>query len=136
MVWSKVNGHRNGVAAGDFLDWKQQNSVFESIAAWNGREMSLSTSSLPEEVEAEPCTPGLLDILGQPFLLGRDFLPEEGTLGKDHEVILTYKLWKNRFGGDREILGKPIHLDGEEYGGRSARARATEVDPLTALREE
>jgi putative ABC transport system permease protein len=115
MVWSKVNDHRNGVAAGDFLDWKQQNSVFESIAAWNGREMSLSTSSLPEEVEAEPCTPGFLDILGQPFLLGRDFLPQEGELGKDHEVILTYKLWKNRFGGDREILGKPIRLDGEEY---------------------
>jgi putative ABC transport system permease protein len=115
MVWSKVNGHRNGVAAGDFLDWKQQNSVFESIAAWNGRQMSLSTSSHPEQVQAEPCTPGFLDILGQPFLLGRDFLPEEGQVGKDHEVILTYKLWKNRFGGDRDILGKQIRLDGEEY---------------------
>ena len=115
MVWSKVNGHRNGVSVGDFLDWKQQNSVFESIAAWNGRQMSLSASGHPEQVQAEPCTPGFLAVLGQPLLLGRDFLPEEGQLGKDHEIILTYKLWKNRFGGDREILGKQVRLNGESY---------------------
>ncbi len=115
MAWSKVNGRRNGVSAGDFLDWKQQNSVFESIAAWNGRQMSLSSSSHPEQVQAEPCTPGFIGVLGQPLLLGRDFLPEEGQLGKDHEVILTYKLWKNRFGADREILGAQIRLDGEQY---------------------
>jgi putative ABC transport system permease protein len=64
MVWSKMNGHRNGVSAGDFLDWKQQNSVFESIAAWNGRQMSLSTSGHPEQVQAQPCTPGFLAVLG------------------------------------------------------------------------
>lgn len=115
MVWSKVNGHRNGVSAGDFLDWKQQNSAFESIAAWTGRQMSLSSSSHPELVQAEPCTPGFLAVLGQPLLLGRDFLAEEGQLGKDHEVILTYKLWKNRFGADRQILGKQIRLDAEPY---------------------
>ena len=115
MVWSMVNGHRNGVSAGDFLDWKQQNSVFESIAAWNGRQMSLSTSGHPEQVQAEPCTPGFPAVLGQPLLLGRDFLPEEGELGKDHEMILTYKLWKNRFGAEREILGKQVRLDGEAY---------------------
>jgi len=116
MVWSKVNGHRNGISAGDYLDWKQQNSVFESIAAWSGRQMSLSASSShPEEVQAEPCTPGFLEVLGQPLLLGRDFLPEEGQLGKEHEVILTYKLWKNRFGADREILGRQIRLDGDPY---------------------
>ena len=116
MVWSRVNGHRNGISAGDYLDWKQQNSVFESIAAWSGRQMSLSASSShPEEVQAEPCTPGFLEVLGQPLLLGRDFLPEEGQLGKEHEVILTYKLWKNRFGADRGILGRQIRLDGDPY---------------------
>ena len=115
MVWSKVNGNRNGVSAGDYLDWKHQNHVFESIAAWRGQQMSLSTSSHPEQVQAEPCTPGFLEVLGQPLLLGRDFLAEEGEAGKDHEVILTYKLWKNRFGGDREIVGQQVRLDGEPY---------------------
>ena len=115
MVWSFVGGRRNGIAAGDFLDWKRQNTSFESIAAWTGRQMSLSISNHPEQVEAEPATPGFLGVLGQPLLLGRDFLPEEGDLGKDHEVIFTYRLWKNRFGGDRELLGKQVRMDGEQY---------------------
>jgi len=115
MVWSFVNGGRNGISAGDFLDWKRQNTSFESIAAWTGSSMSLSTSSNPETVNTQRCTPGFLHVLGQPFMLGRDFLPEEGELGKDHELILTYKLWKNRFGSDHEILGKQVRMDGEQY---------------------
>jgi putative ABC transport system permease protein len=115
MVWSKVNGNRNVTAAGTFLDWQRQNTAFESMAAWTGRQMSLSTASQPEQVEAEPCTPGFLHVLGQPFLLGRDFLPEEGQVGKDLEVILTYRLWQNRFGGDRNILGQHVRMDGQQY---------------------
>jgi putative ABC transport system permease protein len=115
MVWSFVNGGRNGISAGDFLDWKRQNTSFESIAAWTGSSMSLSTSSNPETVNTQRCTPGFLHVLGQPFMLGRDFLPEEGELGKDHELILTYKLWKNRFGSEHEILGKQVRMDGEQY---------------------
>jgi putative ABC transport system permease protein len=115
MVWSYVNGHRNGVAAGDFLDWQRQNTTFASIAAWSGGSMSLSTSSHPETVNAQRCTPGFLHVLGQPFLMGRDFLPEEGQLGNEHELILTYKLWKNRFGSDPEILGKQVRMNAEQY---------------------
>ena len=115
MVWSKVHGSRNGVSAGDFLDWQRQNTVFDSIAAWTGGQMSLSSSAHPEQVNAEPCTPGFLHVLGQSFLLGRDFLPEEGQLGKELETILTYKLWKNRFGGDRNIIGQQIRMDGKQY---------------------
>jgi putative ABC transport system permease protein len=115
MVWSFVNTHRNGVAAGDFLDWKRMNTTFESIAAWTGQQMSLSQENHPETVNAQRATPGFLGVLGQPFLMGRDFLPEESELGKDHEAVLTYKLWKNRFGSDREILGKQLRMDGEQY---------------------
>jgi putative ABC transport system permease protein len=115
MVWSKVQNNRNGVSAGDFLDWQRQNTVFESIAAFTGRQMSLSTSGQPEQVQAEPCTPGFLHVLGQPFLLGRDFLPEEGIVGTNLEAILTYRLWKDRFGADRNIVGQQVRLDGQHY---------------------
>src|ERR1700729_2296009 len=47
MVWSQVNGNHNGVSAGDFLDWQRQNTSFESIAAWTGGQMSLSSSAHP-----------------------------------------------------------------------------------------
>jgi putative ABC transport system permease protein len=117
MVWSKVgpNQNRNVVSAGDFLDWKRLSTTFESMGAWTGRQMSLTTSGQPEQVEATTCTPGWLNVLGQPLLLGRDFLPEEGEVGKGLEVILTYRLWKNRFGGDRNIIGQQVRMDGVQY---------------------
>jgi putative ABC transport system permease protein len=115
MVWSKINGQRNVTAAGVFVDWQRQNTAFESMAAFTGRQMSLTTATQPEQVEAEPSSPGFLHVLGQPILLGRDFLPEEGQVGKDLEVILTYRLWQNRFGGDRNIVGQQIRLDAQQY---------------------
>ncbi|MGC1906652.1 MAG: ABC transporter permease [Candidatus Acidiferrum sp.] len=115
MVWSQVNGNHNGVSAGDFLDWQRQNSTFESIAAWGGRSLSLSTGTQPERVQASACTSQFLHVLGQPFLLGRDFLPEEGQLGKDLEAVLSYRLWHDRFGGDKSIVGQQIRMDGQQY---------------------
>jgi putative ABC transport system permease protein len=115
MVWSQVNGGHNGVSAGDFLDWQHQNSTFESIAAWTGRSLSLSTGSQPEQIQASACTPQFLHVLGQPILLGRDFLPEEGQVGKDLEAVLSYRLWHDRFGGDKNIIGQQIRMDGHQY---------------------
>jgi putative ABC transport system permease protein len=115
MVWSQVNGGHNGVSAGDFLDWQHQNSTFESIAAWTGRSLSLSTGTQPEQIQASACTPQFLHVLGQPILLGRDFLPEEGQVGKDLEAVLSYRLWHDRFGGDKNIIGQQIRMDGHQY---------------------
>jgi putative ABC transport system permease protein len=115
MVWSQVNGNHNGVSAGDFLDWQRQNSTFESIAAWTGRSLSLNTGTQPERIQASACTPQFLHVLGQPILLGRDFLPEEGQAGKEFEAVLTYRLWHDRFGGDKAIIGQQIRMDGQQY---------------------
>jgi len=49
------------------------------------------------------------------FFLGRDFLPEEGELGKEHVVVMTHKLWSERFGSNPHIVGQQIRLNGESY---------------------
>src|SRR5580704_13373053 len=115
IVWSKVNGNRNGVSAGDFLDWKSQNSVFQSMCAWTGGNYALANSDRPEMIQTRLTTPGFNDMVGTPFFLGRDFLPEEGQVGRDRVVIMTHRLWMERFGSDRDIIGKPIRLNGEYY---------------------
>jgi len=115
MVWSKVNGNRNGVSAGDYLDWKSQSTVFQSICAWNGGSYSLSTSDHPEQIQTRLVTAGFNDMVGTPFFLGRDFLQEEGQVGRDRVVIMTHRLWQERFGSDRDIIGKPVRLNGERY---------------------
>jgi putative ABC transport system permease protein len=115
IVWSKINDHKNGVAAGDYLDWKNQSSVFQGLHAWTGTSVNLATASRPEQVQAQVETPGFITTIGLQVMLGRDFLPEEGEVGKDHVAILNYDLWKERFGGDRTIIGRPVQMNGEPY---------------------
>jgi putative ABC transport system permease protein len=114
VVWSKVGGHRNGISAGDFLDWQRQNTSFQQMAAWTGGSFNLATAGQPEQVDGRITSPGWFQLQGMPFLMGRDFLPEEGVPGKEHEVILTHKLW-NRLGADRDIIGKSMRLNGADY---------------------
>jgi len=115
IVWSKVRGGRNGVSAGDFLDWKNQSSVFQDLCAWSGGSYSLSSGDHPEMIQTRLTTPGFNNMVGTPFMLGRDILPEEGVVGKDRVVVMTHKLWAERFGSDRDIIGKPIRLNNEPY---------------------
>src|ERR1700689_3207472 len=105
IVWSKIQGNKNGVAAGDYLDWRNQNTVFQGLHAWTGTSINLATANRPEQVQAQIGTPGFVTTIGLQLMLGRDFLPEEGEVGKDHVAILNYNLWKERFGGDPKIIG-------------------------------
>jgi putative ABC transport system permease protein len=115
MVWSKIQGNRNVTAAGNFLDWQRDATVFQSLCAWSGKSINLSTSNRPEQVQAQEVSPGFASMMGQGIVLGRDFLPEEGQVGKDHEAILTNKLWRTRFGADRSIIGRQVQMNGEPY---------------------
>ena len=114
MVWSKIQGNRNGISAGDYLDWKHQNSTFQDINAWTGGSFNIATHDQPEFIEGRRTTVGFYRMLGNEFSMGRDFLPEEGVAGKDHVVILTHKLWAH-LGENKNILGTQIRLDGLPY---------------------
>jgi putative ABC transport system permease protein len=114
MVWSSIQGNRNGVAAGDFTDWKQQSTAFSDLNAWSGTSFNIATKDQPQYLQASLTTPGMLQMEGEPLFLGRYFLPEEGQAGHDHVVILTHKLWL-KLGADRKIIGTTLRLDGEPY---------------------
>ena len=115
MVWSHVGGYNNGIAAGDFLDWRRQSKSFQQLIALRNTSFNLASKGAPEQVKHSlQCSPGYYKMLGYPFLMGRDLLPEEEVLGKDHAVVLNYKTW-NRLGADPNILGKSLQLDGEPY---------------------
>ncbi len=115
MVWSQVKGTRNSVSAGDFLEWKRRSTSFQFLEAWTGGTYYVGTSDRPEQVQAALMTPGFFRMTGSPMLLGRDFLPEEGEVGKEHVVIMTHNAWTRFFGGDKGILGKEIRMNGEPY---------------------
>ena len=117
MVWSRIQGFRNVVAAGSYMEWKRQATVFEDLNAWGGREVNLSAGERPEQIQAGLATPGFLGMLGygHPLALGRSFLEEEGIPGKDQVVVLTHRVWRERFGADPTIVGRQIRIDRKPY---------------------
>jgi putative ABC transport system permease protein len=114
MVWSKVSGHRNGISAGDFLDWQRLNHSFQSISAVTNGNFNLATKGAPEQVNGRRVTPGFFNMMGYPLMMGRDFLPEEGTPGNDHVVMLAHKLWL-RLGANPNIVGQQMRINSEPY---------------------
>jgi putative ABC transport system permease protein len=114
MVWSKIKTFRNGISAGDFTDWKRQSSSFQNLSAISGGSFNIASKDQPENVDGLQVTPGYYEMLGRPFFLGRDFLPEEGVDGKSHVVILTHKLWSH-LGADPKVVGHSIRINGEPY---------------------
>jgi putative ABC transport system permease protein len=114
MVWSKIQTFHNGVAAGDFTDWKNQSTVFQDLCAWSGQSFNIATKDQPEYLQATMASVGMLKMEGEPLLLGRYFLPDEGIAGHDHVVILTHKLWA-KLGSNKHIIGTTLRLDGQPY---------------------
>jgi len=114
MVWSKIQGGRNGIAAQDYLDWKNQSTAFQDLNAFTGGQFNMATKEQPEYLQGQQTTPGMYRMMGSPFRFGRDFLPEEGVAGREHVVILLNKLWK-RLGSDPKIIGKQVQIDGTPY---------------------
>jgi len=114
MVWSKIQGSRNSIAAQDFVDWTRQSKSFQSLNAFTGGSFNLATKDQPEYVQGQFTTPGFYQMMGVRFLYGRDFLPEEGVAGRERVVVLINKMWK-RLGSDPNIVGKQIQIDGSPY---------------------
>jgi putative ABC transport system permease protein len=114
MVWSKQDG-RGFVSAGDYLDWKRRSKSFQQMGAWTSGPYNVATKERPEQIDGSAETPGFFTMLGIRMMLGRDFLPEEGEVGKEHVVIISHRLWETRFGADAEIIGKQIRMNGEGY---------------------
>lgn len=114
MVWSQVNGHRSLVSTADYLDWKSQSTMFQSLVGWRTGTMNLGGVDEPEIVRSVMSTPGFYKALGVKFALGRDLLPGEDTAGKDQLVVLNNHLWV-RLGADPKIIGKTLQLNQKAY---------------------
>jgi predicted permease len=115
MVWSRTRGNRNPTPAGDFVEWQRRTTSFQALGARAGASFNVAGDDRPEQVGASRRTPGFFTMEGLPLLLGRDFRPEEGQPGNDHVVILSHRLWSAHFNSNRELIGKPIRMNGEPY---------------------
>ncbi|MGI8745879.1 MAG: ABC transporter permease [Bryobacteraceae bacterium] len=100
------------VSPADFLDYRRDITAFEQMAAaqaWGG---SLMGREGPEMISGLKVSSNMMPLLGVAPLLGRSFTAEEEKPGGSKVLLLSYALWQRRFGGDRNIPGRSLTLDG------------------------
>src|SRR5579863_1247688 len=107
----------NPVSGGTYAEWKNQNRSYSSLALARGIRVGLSGSGgqLPEKLNSALFSWDMLRTLGVQPALGRDFTQADDNLGANGAVLLSWGLWKRRFGGNRSILNQTIFLDAQPY---------------------
>ena len=118
MVWEDASRHgypRDTPAAGNYSDWRDQNQVFEGMAAIADTSFNLTGSGEPERLEGRRVSANLFPLLGVEPQIGRVFTAAEDQPGGPRVVLLSYGLWQRRFGGDPNIAGQSLTLNGESY---------------------
>jgi predicted permease len=107
----------NPVAAGMYDEWKKQNRSYKNLALAQSIRVGLSGSGgqLPEKLTSALFSWDMLRTLGVQPALGRDFTKDDDTPAANGTVLLSWGLWKRRFGGNSTILGQTIELDSRPF---------------------
>jgi putative ABC transport system permease protein len=106
---------QNTPAPANMLDWRQRNHVFTDMAATRGDLRAITGAGQPQQVEVTLMTANLLPLLGVEPTLGRGFLPQEDQAGGPKVVLLSHRLWVERYGGENNAVGRDILLDGVKF---------------------
>ena len=107
--------HPISVSYPDFLDWEREARSFQQMAAYDSQDRNLTAPGTPEHLNGEEISSGFLSTLGIKPILGREFSPEEDRQGGAPVVLISDRLWRSRFAGRIEALGKSVTVDGVDY---------------------
>ena len=96
----------------DVQDYRQLNRVFSDVAAYTPRPVNFGAEGRPERAWAEMVSGNYFAMLGVEAVRGRTFASDEGVVpGKDPLMVLSYKYWQKRFGGDAAIVGHTVQVN-------------------------
>src|SRR5262245_350752 len=103
---------RFSVAPASFLDWRQQNGVFERIAAYNTTSGTFTDANGPERVQGASVSWDMFELLRVAPARGSGFTAEQDKPGANNVIVLSHGMWQRRFGADPNIVGKTVSRSG------------------------
>lgn len=117
LLNSSPRGSFPGANIPKFNIWRQQRSIFEQVAAYDfgGAGLNLTGGDRPEQVQGIHVSAEYFALFGAPLAAGRTFTAAEDSPNGGHVVVLSYALWKSRFGGNKNAIGTAIQIDGSPY---------------------
>jgi putative ABC transport system permease protein len=108
-------GFLGTASAGNVRDWREQNTTFENLAAYQYQNFALQDRETPERVAGVAVSANYFPTLGANPLLGRTFVDGEDRSDAGPAAVLSERLWRARFAGDPSIIGRGISLDGSGF---------------------
>jgi len=117
MLWEVTpeGRHQNTTSRANFRAWRAQNTSFQNLAAFTDQRFNMTGAGEPEELSVQQATPEIFNVLGVDPLLGRTFRPEDGEPRNTDVAVLSYGLWQRRFGGQANIVGQQLTLNGTKF---------------------
>ncbi len=115
MVWESNLSRgwpRFSASPANYMDWVEQNDVFDHVGAYAGASVTLTGDGAAERLTGTYAWASVFSAFDAKPLMGRTFAPEENQVGNDGVAVISHRLWQSRFGGDPEILGRTITLNG------------------------
>jgi putative ABC transport system permease protein len=111
------NGSFPGANIPKFALWRRQTGIFQQVAAYDsgGAGMNITGSDNPQQVQAIHVSADYFALFGAPLVAGRTFTAAEDSPHGGRVAVLSYGLWKSRFGADPKAVGSTIQLDGQPY---------------------
>src|SRR5262249_29046302 len=117
-IWESLpSGGQGTASAPNLRDWREQNTVFNGIAAYQFSNFNLRGQESPEQLSGATVSPNFFDVVGVRPRLGRAFQTGEDEAGRHRVALLSHRLWQRAFGGDAGGVGKGVPLNGEKYTG-------------------
>ena len=104
-----------GMAAGEYLDYRDRNRSFSQVAAYQYDAFNLTGAGTPLRITADRTTASLFPLLGVAPAIGRTFSERETLPGAGNVAVLAYDLWQKQYAGDPHVLGSTIKLDEKPY---------------------
>lgn len=112
-IWETMpDVSRQEVSPANFRDWKSMSTSFQSMGAFHTTAVNLVGQGSPERLESAAVTADLLPTLGVAPLFGRLFTKADDQEGAPGTILLGYGCWRTQFGGERDVLGRAVSLDG------------------------
>ena len=107
-------GEMYNSSAGDYYDRLAGMNAFDDQAMFNYANLTLEINHTPEQVRGMRATPSLFRLLKVGAIEGRTFTNDEGEVGADQKVILSHALWQQLYGGDKNIVGQELRMNGQQ----------------------
>lgn len=99
----------------EYLEWRGQNHLFEQIASWTAVFRSVRGRENPEQIWVSETSWNFFRMLRVKPFMGRDFVPDEETPGRNQVVLMRYGFWQRQYGGDPSVIGQSIEIDDKPY---------------------